>query len=404
VHFALVIALGALLLLVPSSRATAQIPGQLTDEAFWKIVEESSEPDGQFISENFLSNEQGYQYVIPPVLDKVKSGGAYLGVGPEQNFTYMAAVHPNIAFIIDIRRQNMIEHLLYKAIFEMSANRAEFLSTLFCREPATKLAADLRVEELFEAFSSLPPDPELYSRNLQLVKDRLWKQHQFGLTKEDETSLEHVYSIIARQGTNLGYSVDALTNVFVRETAPGNPAEPFTPANVSRTITILPSTPAQPGNPGILLGTTLQFPNYTQLMTATDAEGKNWSYLANETNYQSVRELELNNRIVPIVGDFSGPKAIQAVAQYLKDHDTTVSVFYLSNVEQYLSPPEIFRKFYSNVATLPLNSSSTFIRSSQGSGAQPGVAQSSFSPIQDVLDAVMDGRVLRQSDIFRVFH
>ena len=212
-HFALVTALGTLLLLLPSSRATAQIPAQLRDDAFWKIVEESSEPDGQFLSENFLSNEQGFQYVIAPILDKVKPGGAYLGVGPEQNFTYMAALHPNIAFIIDIRRQNMIEHLLYKAVFETSTNRAEFLSMLFCRKSPAKLSTDSSVEELFDAFSAAPPDAELYSRNLQLVKDRLWKQHQFGLTKDDEASLEHVYEIIAKQVGRASCRERVLTDV-----------------------------------------------------------------------------------------------------------------------------------------------------------------------------------------------
>src|SRR6186997_107742 len=104
----------------PAFHAAESLPGQFSDEAFWKMITDMSEPDGYFQFENFLSNELGYQYVIPRLLQKIKPGGVYMGVAPEQNFTYIAALRPKIAFIIDIRRQNMIEHLMYKAFFEMS--------------------------------------------------------------------------------------------------------------------------------------------------------------------------------------------------------------------------------------------------------------------------------------------
>ena len=56
-----------------------------------------------------------------------------MGVGPEQNLTYVAAFRPRIAFVVDIRRQNLLHHLWYKAVFELSPTRAEFLSRLFAR-------------------------------------------------------------------------------------------------------------------------------------------------------------------------------------------------------------------------------------------------------------------------------
>jgi hypothetical protein len=79
-----------------------------------------------------------------------------------------------------------------------------------------------------------------------------------------------------------------------------------------------------------------------------------------------------------------------------------VSAFYVSNVEQYLTPVTKLQSFYANVATLPLNSSSTFIRSAQVSGIQPGLAQSSISPIQTIMDAVLEGRAQNWSDILRI--
>jgi hypothetical protein len=53
---------------------------------------------------------------------------------------------------------------------------------------------------------------------------------------------------------------------------------------------------------------------------------------------------------------------------------------------------------------MPLESSSIFIRSAQGSGTQPGIAQTSLSPIREVMEAVLAGRILQQSDILREWH
>ena len=93
---------------------------RLSDQAFWQLVEDFSEPNGYFRSDNFLSNENAYQCVIPTLQATLRTGGVYLGVGPEQNFTYIVALRPKLAFIVDIRRGNLHEHLLYKAFIEMS--------------------------------------------------------------------------------------------------------------------------------------------------------------------------------------------------------------------------------------------------------------------------------------------
>jgi hypothetical protein len=138
------------------------------------------------------------------------------------------------------------------------------------------------------------------------------------------------------------------------------------------------------------------------VITTTDPAGRNWSYLASEEKYRSVRELQQKNLIVPLVGDFAGPRAIRAVGQYLKDHDTSVTAFYVSNVEQYLTPAVKLQSFYANVATLPLSPASTFIRSAQIAGPQPGLAQSSLGSIQVALDAVLEGRAQSWNDILRL--
>src|SRR5262245_48749240 len=119
-----------------------ELPPQLNDEEFWRLVTEFSEPGGSFISENFVSNERTFQRILPDLADSRSGRGAYVGVGPEQNFTYIVALKPKIAFILDIRRQNLVLHLMYKALIELSADRTEFLSRLFSRPKPADLPKD----------------------------------------------------------------------------------------------------------------------------------------------------------------------------------------------------------------------------------------------------------------------
>jgi hypothetical protein len=388
-----------LLVVTPASRAALPLPAQLSDAEFWRLVSTSSEQGGGFISENLVSNELGYPYIIPSLMERVPAGGAYMGVGPEQNFTYIAAIHPSIAFVVDIRRQNMIEHLLYKAVFELSANRQEFLSRLFARKVETPVNSNVPPAELFTAFAGVPKDEEFYRTTLQAIKDLLVVKHGFELSDEDKSTLEHVYEEFSKNGTELRYTVQVLPSA--------NRVITFLSVDEIRMLPVppggpVPATSPNLSNAAISLALSTQFPSYADVITTTDPAGRNWSYLASEENYRSVRELQQRNLIVPLVGDFAGPKAIRAVGQYLKDHDASVSTFYVSNVEQYLTPVTKLQSFYANVATLPLNSSSTFIRSAQIAGPQPGLAQSSLSPIQLTLDAVLEGRAQSWSDILRL--
>jgi hypothetical protein len=107
---------------------------------------------------------------------------------------------------------------------------------------------------------------------------------------------------------------------------------------------------------------------YADLMMADDGRDQFRSYLATEENFLFLKRLESKNLLVPVVGDFGGAKAIREVGKYLKSIDAVVSAFYLSNVEQYLSQDGKTSVFLANVATLPLDESSTFIRSGSGFG------------------------------------
>lgn len=288
------------------------------------MVDSMSEPGGFFRSDNFLSNETTFQWVIPKLAAGRRVGeGAYLGVGPEQNFTYIAALRPQAAFIFDIRRQNMIEHLMYKALLEMSSTRVELVQNLFARRIPRRLDAGVSVDTLFAAYAVGVPDSALYRANLAALEDRLVKQHRFALDSADLRSLEYVYGAFFTAGPLMTYT--------------------FSPAGRGYSRGFMPT--------------------YAALMTETDSAGTQRSWLASEENYGVIRDLERRNLIVPLVGDFAGPRAIRAVGDWLRDHDATVSAFYLSNVEQYLFRQGAdAKKFFENVATLPVDSSSVFLR------------------------------------------
>ena len=351
-------------------RAADTIPDQIPDSAFWKLIQDFSEPGGTFESDNWISNETGIQAVIPRLNQLTRRDGIYLGVGPEQNFTFIAAMRPKIAFIIDIRRQNMVEHMIYKALFEMSANRADFLSRLFSRPRPAGLTENSTVVELFRAYNSVRADDAVFKNTLQSIKQLLIDNHKFGLTAEDVKNIDQVFAVFREFGPAVTY-----------------------------------------GSGGRLVSTP-DLPNYADLMTATDQQGQQRSYLANEENFQFVRSLQKRNLLVPVTGDFGGTTAISAVAQYLKDHDAVVTAFYVSNVESYLFRVASGRldtaanggskNFYDNVAALPLDSSSTFIRSWNGVfGPLPpgGMPYTVLSSIEEMLAAVRDGRIQSFRDV-----
>ena len=349
-------------------KAAEPLPSKLSDEAFWKMVTDFSEEGGFFRFENFLSNELGFQFVIPQLKEITKPGGVYLGVGPEQNFTYIAALQPALAFIIDIRRQNMLELMMYKALFELSADRAEFLSRLFARKRPAALKAESTPEELFASYGAVRPDPLLFKKNIGEIKDLLVKQHKFALSAEDLSNIEYVYDVFMQAGPDLDYQV------------------------------------------GGGFGGGGGSPTYMDLMTMTDGQGKNRSFLGTEENYRMLRDMELKNLIVPLVGDFGGPKAIRSAGQYLKDHDAKVTAFYTSNVEQYLFQDSGWRRFYSNVATLPMDSSSQFIRSANGGTAGRQFRgfgmrfQTLLNPITDIVKAFQEGRIRYYGDVIQMSH
>jgi hypothetical protein len=354
-------------LLVLTDLVDARRAADVSDAAFWHMVSEFSEAGGSFPAQNFVSNELAFQTVLPALKRTIKTGGVYLGVGPDQNFTYIAALRPRLSFIVDIRRQNMLQHLLYKAIIEMSPGRAEFLARLFSRPGTATLGPGATAQSLLAQYwPPRPGDEEIFAKNLREVLDRLKVRHKFALSPDDEETIAFVYRAFFDYGPALTYS----------------------PGSV-------------PTYSGVDIPSSGRFPTYADLMTTTDGRNVNQSYLGTETNYRALRDLELQNRIIPIVGNFSGPKALSAVGAYLKEQDAVVTAFYTSNVEQYLFQDDGWRRYYRNVAALPLDRSSTFIRAYFPGGGIGTPVQSStlLCSIQELLDAVNANRIHTYLDV-----
>lgn len=306
------------------------LPSRLDDKDFWRIALSFSERPGSFGSDNLLSNEEALQDVIPELVRAVRPQGIYLGVGPEQNFTYIAALKPRMAFIVDIRRGNFNTHLMYKALFELSADRAEFVSRLFSRQRPDGLSATSTVGEIFDAYLEVPASDALYSRNMRAIVNHLVKTHGFQLGADDMLRLQHVYRAFYSYGPSIQYSSTQT-------------------AGRRRT----------------------NEPSYRELMLATDRAGQARSYLSSEETFQFLKAFETQNLLVPIIGNFAGGKAIRAIGDYLKANGVPVSVFYVSNVEEYLQQDGLWPDFCANLAALPLDAASVFIRSVRGGDSDP---------------------------------
>jgi hypothetical protein len=299
-------------------------PESIPADQFAGLIGSLSEEDGYFSSDNFTSNETSYLHVMDALRDMNVTGGAYIGVGPEQNFTYIARMRPRIAFIVDIRRQAVLQHLLYKAVFQMSPNRVAFLSNLLSR-PATGTASPApedSTERLVEYFRAAPAQDEVLTANLERVRSMIEKQFEVPLSARDLGRLQYVYSTFKREGLEISFR----------------------------------------SGPRNRWGSYGRYPSLGDLILQQDLHGQLGNFLAKEDDYEFVRNLQMQNRIIPLVGDFAGSKALRGVADYLRKNGLVVRAFYTSNVEQFLFRSGTFPDFAANVRRLPIDTGSLFIR------------------------------------------
>jgi hypothetical protein len=312
------VVLGAALCALSACAPPAKRSDAISDEEFWALTTRLSETPGRFEqSDNLVSNEAQFAHTIRVLRP---AGGVYVGVGPEQNFSYIARLRPELAFIVDIRRENLVLHLLYKALFERAVDRVDFVSRLFSRERPPRLDPDVSVDRLFQEVAAARSSPDLFDATLRVVREQLVERRQLPLSAEDLAWLSYALKAFATEGPEIDY--------YGR------------------------STPVGPVNS----------PSYRRLMTAADMYGEHRSYLASDEAFAFVRDLHLQNRIVPLVGDFSGSHAFARLGDYLRGRGAEVAAFYASNVEVYLTK-EQSAQFCRNLETLPSTPGAWFIDS-----------------------------------------
>jgi hypothetical protein len=284
-----------------------------------------SEPDGTFDTDNLISNERSYLNVVPALIAGGVNGGAYVGVGPDQNFSYIARVRPSVAYIIDIRRDNLLLHLLFKALFARAPDRVSYLALLTGRSPPP-LPANAGADELVQAIADAPRAAEPAELETAI--------RGFGvpLSPADYSTIRRFHGAFMQRGLALQFN------------SHGRPPQSH-------------------------------YPTLRDLIVATDRAGRTWHYLAAETDYQFVRQLQARDRIVPVVGDVSGPHALRAIARAIAAHGERVSAFYISNVESYLYRDGAYGRFLANLNVLPRDARSVMIRSIFGGASSTSAVQ-----------------------------
>jgi len=289
-------------------------------KSFAALSARLSEQGGYFDSDNLISNETSYLHVIPKLKELGITGGIYIGVGPDQSFSYIAKIRPKMAILIDIRRDNLLQHLLYKSLFARARNRVEYLCLFFGKPvPKTRGWENRSIKELVEYIDGAQSDAKLFEKTVANVRKDV-QSYGIPLSASDLETIVKIQRAFYGAGLEIRYSS------YHRP---------------PRSI----------------------YPTYRDLLLETDLAGQQQNYFAGEDDFQFLKKLEEQDMIVPAVGDLSGPQAVKAIGQYIAEQKERVSAFYLSNVEFYLARQGTFDKFVENLKSLPIDNRSVIIRS-----------------------------------------
>jgi hypothetical protein len=359
-HTLLALAAVALLLSGANAPTATQAPG-----TFAAQVAALSEPGGYFDTDNLISNERSYLDVLPELKKRGVRGGAYIGVGPDQNFSYIAAIRPDIAFIVDIRRDNLLLHLLFKSLFSMARTRIEYLSLLLGRQvPADPDAwRGASIDRLLTYVDRAPIDGAAVSA-LRARVDETIARTGVPLLREDLATIDRFHRRFIDLGTALQFQ------------STGRPPQ-------------------------------RHYPTFRDLLGATEPSGQPANFLASEDAFQFLKGLQQRDLIIPVVGDLSGGRALGAIAGALRERGqrnqpgTQVSAFYASNVEFYLFGDVRFSRFVTNLRALPRADHAVIIRSVFGRfGYSAGSASSSqLQSINELVDGFGKGKFQYYEDL-----
>ena len=363
----IVLAAGIALLCWPVAAAQQAAPTGRTHESFSARVAALSEPGGYFNTDNLISNERSFLHVVPELRAlsrQASTHGAYLGVGPDQNFSYIAHLRPSIAIIVDIRRDNLLLHLLFKALFAEARTRVDYLALLTGRPlpaPDPKWA-EAGIDTIVSYIATAPP---LSAGRVAELRSRMTRSIDgFGvpLSAEERATIDRFHRRFIADGLAQRFKTTGRAPQF-------------------------------------------DYPDYRDLLLERDLQGVRQSFLATEDSFQFVKRLQSRDLVIPIVGNLAGPTALAAVARFLTASNKKISAVYTSNVEFYLFREGSFATFVENLARLPRQPGSLIVRSvfpSGGTGLalRPGYNSVSLTqPIQTMLDGYGKGLFRQYRDL-----
>ncbi|WP_411279506.1 hypothetical protein [Gemmatimonas sp.] len=335
---------------------TSVAADSLSVEQFAVLVRGLSDNGGYFDTDNLISNESSYLHPLT-TLDKLGvRGGAYIGVGPDQNFSLIARVNPSIAFITDIRRDNQLHHLLFKALFERARNRTEYVALWLGRTVPSNIESlrDQPIDSIVAWAARTPATPASADAAVRDVRARVMR-YGLSMSERDLATIERFHRTFMAQGPTL------------RFTSTGRAPRDY-------------------------------YPTLGQLMTEKDLAGRQASYLARDRDFQVVKSLERRNLVIPVVGDLSGPSTLLRIGTVLRERREALSVLYASNVEDYLIRDGRFSAYARYVARLPRQAQSVIVRSwFGGPGSHPASVAGYYTTqlVQTVASFAADSAVSR---------
>jgi len=321
------------------------------DQSLARVVADLSEADAGRSADNLITNEDS----IGRVADRLESGDdVYLGVGPDQNFSFIARTRPRLSFVLDFRRRNALLHLMHKALFALGPDRAGYLERLLARRPR-KLPVNPSSDDLIAGFEGVTMDRDRLGSTIAEVASYL---RPLGVVAEEEwPEIATIQAKLAGPGLNARFLA-------------------------------LP-----------------MYPTLARLIRSKDRLGHPSHFLAREDWFQVVRAAEMGDRVIPIVGDFAGSKALASLADWLRQRGLRISTFYASDVEFFLLRSGKFPAYIANLARLPWSERAVLIRTSTREILHPERAPGDSSttilrPVAPFLEAAMLGRIGTLEDLF----
>ena len=331
---ALCLLLPALLACEPAGgRSLAERAPAPGDTTFAALVAALSEPGGHFDTDNLISNEASYLHVMGALDSAGVRGGAYIGVGPDQNFSYVAAVRPAIAFMVDIRRDNMLQHLWFRSLFEAAPTRLDYVCLMVARS-CGGASSDLDAAELVARVDGAGPAAPAGA----VIERAVARAAAYGVPLDgaDSAAIRSIHERFAAAGLDLRFNTHGRAPRWY-------------------------------------------YPTLRDLILERDLAGRWAGYLASDSAYDVVRALQAEGRLIPVVGDLAGGHAVRAIGELARRRGLTISAFYVSNVEFYLFGDGTYAPFVRNLQSLPVDRRSVLIRSVFRApagipGARPGYA------------------------------